>query len=117
MRREATYLAELTGLCALVVAQPVFEILQAAPEELVLRGAGRLELVVLALVLVAIPPFVVWCAEATVGLIRPAARPVVHAVTLAALTGLLAVEVVKRSTGPRPGILLPIGLAVAVAVT
>ena len=113
MRRELTNLAELAGLSALVIAQPVFEILGGAPEEMVIRGVGAFELVLLALILVAVPPIALWLVELVVERLAPSARPVVHAAFLGVLSGMLVLEIVKRSIGPRPGILVPLGLIVA----
>src|SRR5689334_16626561 len=48
-RRELTYLVELVGVTAVAVAQPVFDVIQQAPEELVNRRAGAADLVAFAL--------------------------------------------------------------------
>ncbi|MET0738428.1 MAG: hypothetical protein ABW035_09160, partial [Acidimicrobiales bacterium] len=59
-RREGRYLIELVGITAVTVAQPVFNVVQQAPEELVSLAAGPTEIVLYALLVVLGPPLVLW---------------------------------------------------------
>jgi Sulfatase len=115
VHREFTYLLELTGITAVVVAQPVFNIVQAAPEELVARRARPLEIVAFALVVVLVPPLLLWLGELGVRLVAPRARDAVHGVVVGVGVGLFATEVLKSVLGreARPWLAL-VGIAVAV---
>ncbi len=118
VRREFTYLFELFGITAVVVAQPVFNIVQAAPEELVARRARSIDIVLFALIVVVVPPVVLWLVEQLVRLAGPRVRDVVHAALLGIGVGMFATEVLKSALGreARPWLAL-IGLAVAAAAT
>jgi hypothetical protein len=120
-RRELAYLAELLGITAVAVAQPVFNIVQAAPEELVARRARPAEIVAFALIVVLAPPLVLWLVEQPFRLARPPWRDRVHAGILGFGIALFAVELVKSILGREAqpwlalvGAVLAVGAAVLV---
>jgi hypothetical protein len=116
VRREWTYLAELVGISAVAVAQPVFDVIQQAPEELVNRRAGAADLVVFALGLTFGPPLLAWAIEQPVRFAGPTVRDRVHAAFLGLGVGLFVVEIVKAAMGDEPRRWLwLLGIAVAVA--
>ena len=102
VRRELTYLIELIGVTAVAVAQPVFDVIQQAPEELVNRRAGALDLVVFAVGLTLGPPLVLWLLEQPVRLIGRTARDRFHAVLLGLGIGAFVAEIVKSAMGDEP---------------
>jgi hypothetical protein len=102
VRRELTYLIELIGVSAVVVAQPVFDVIQQAPEELVNRRAGAADLVAFALALTFGPPVVLWLLEQPVRLAGATVRDRVHAVLLGLGVGVFVVEIVKSAMGDEP---------------
>ena len=67
LRRELRALAPLLALNGFAVAQPVLDVLGRNPELVVFRGAGRLELWVLALLVVLAAPLAIWAVEVAGG--------------------------------------------------
>ncbi len=101
-RREGRYLLELVGITAVAVAQPVFNVVQQAPEELVNRQAGAAEIVAYGLLLILGPAVVFWLLEQPFRLISATARRWVHVGFLGLWVGVFAVEVVKSALGADP---------------
>lgn len=101
-RREIWYLVELIGVAAVAVAQPVLDVIQAAPEGLVTRRAGTTEIVVFALLWVFGPPLVAWAVEQPFRLLGTRVRDVVHAVFLGLGLGVFVVALVKSALGAEP---------------
>ncbi len=102
---ELWRLLEIFGLSGVAVAQPLYEVFGASPEVFVFADATSRDIVAFALVLLLVPPVVLWGVGALVGLIAPRARQPVHLATLGLLTALLAMYVVKH-LGSSPGLLL-----------
>lgn len=101
-RGELAFLVELVGASAVAVAQPVFDVIQQAPEELVNRSAGAGEIVVFSLLVAFGPPLLLWLLEQPVRLAPSPWRARVHAGFLGLLVGIFAVEVVKSALGDDP---------------
>ena len=117
-RREGRFLLELVGVTAVTVAQPVFDVIQNAPEELVNRQAGAGEITLFAFLLVLGPPVLLWLVEQPVRFVSAAARRWVHAGFLGVFVGVFAVEIVKSALGADPRRWLWfLGLVVAVGAT
>ncbi len=109
------YLVELVGISAVAVAQPVFNVIQQSPEELVNRRAGALDIVVFSLLLAFGPPLVLWVLEQPVRLVGERARDRLHSVLLGFGVGLFVVELVKSAMGDEPRTWLwALGLVAAV---
>lgn len=107
---------EVFGLSGVAVAQPLFEVFGASPEVFVFADATNADIVAFALVLLLVPPLLLWGVGALVGLVRPTAREPVHLATLGLLTALLTVHLVKHQ-GLGPGLwLVPVGLLAAGAL-
>jgi hypothetical protein len=123
-RRELTYLVELVGVTAVAVAQPVFDVIQQAPEELVNRRAGALDLVVFAVGLVLGPPLLLWLLEQPVRVVSATARDRFHVALLGLGIGLFVIEIVKSAMGDEPhrwlwllGVVVAAGAAALLART
>ena len=118
-RREGRYLLELIGVTAVTVAQPVFNVIQQAPEELVSLRAGPTEIVAYAVLLVLGPPLVLWLIEQPFRLLGPTVRGGVHAGILGFGVGLFVIEIVKSGLLDAEGRtwLLFVGFAVAAGAT
>jgi len=101
-RREGRYLLELIGITAVAVAQPVFDVIQEAPEELVNRQAGAAEIVVFALLVVLGPAVACWLLEQPFRVISATARRWAHVGLLGLWIGVFVVEVVKSALGAEP---------------
>ena len=117
-RREGRYLLELIGITAVAVAQPVLDVIQQAPEELVNRQAGAAEIVVFALLVVLGPAVVFWLLEQPFRLVSARSRRWVHVGFVGFWVGVFVVEVVKSALGADPHRWLwLVGLAAAVGAT
>ncbi len=119
-RREAGFFIELVGITAVTVAQPVFDVVQQAPEELVSLGARPSDIVVYALLVVLGPPVLLWLLEQPFRLLGPTIRARVHGVLLGLGVGLFVAEIVKSSLldaeGRRWLIVLGLGVAAGASV-
>jgi hypothetical protein len=102
LRREGRYFAELVGLSALAVAQPVLDVFGKAPDAFVFRQADAGDIVAFALVVALVPPLVLWALTAPLALVGPRARRAGHLVALgvllAAFVVLLGREALSLST-------------------
>lgn len=98
VRGEVGPLVELVAMCGYVIAQPAFDSLSQNVFVVSTRRITAVELVVIALGILLVPPLVLWAAEVAVGLVIRRARTVVHVAVLAGLAGLLAIAVVKPRT-------------------
>ncbi len=87
---------ELSVLCGFAFAQPLFDLLGRNPEFFAVRGSPSGDIVLFAVALVVLPPLVLIAIEAIVGLAGARARDVVHAVLVALLGALIAIQIVKR---------------------
>jgi hypothetical protein len=98
-------LAELFALTGLAIAQPVLDVTGRSPDMFLFRRADRLDILALVAGLTVLPALAIWTLEVLAGLVSGTVRRLLH---LAAVTGLLvvlAVEVVKATTGLRgPGL-------------
>lgn len=87
---------ELVALCGFAVAQPLFELLGDNPEFFAVRGSPGGDIVLFALALVVLPPLLLIAVEALAGLAGERSQEIVHAVLVAAVGALIAIQVVKR---------------------
>ena len=107
---------ELAVLCAFAFAQPLFDLLGRNPEFFAVRGSPSGDIVLFAVGLVLLPPLVLTGVEALAGLAGPRARDAVHAVLVALLGALIAIQVVKRIGALPAGLDLAFALAVGLAL-
>jgi Sulfatase len=101
---------ELAILCAFAFAQPLFDLLGRNPEFFAVRGSPSSDIVLFAVGLVLLPPLVLSALEALAGLAATRARDIAHAVFVALLGALIAIQLVKRIGA------LPAGIDLALAV-
>ena len=113
--REWTYLAELVGMTAVVVTQPVLDVVQDAPEAFIIRGAGAGLIVAYALVVGLGPSLGLWLVEQPFRLGGRRARDGVHAGLLGVGVGVFVMAGAKAALGgdARPFLLL-VGVVAAV---
>jgi hypothetical protein len=103
----------LLVLWSFAVAQPLFDLLGNNGEFFAARGSTRWDVVLYAVVLVALPPALLLALELAV----PArARAVVHAVLVAALLGLFVLQAIRGAGGPG-WLLMAVAAATAAAGT
>jgi hypothetical protein len=108
-QREVRAALELFGLCGLAVAQPTFDLLGKNTGIFATRGATSLDLILLALFIVIVPPLVLYVAEVLVGLVLPRVRRYVHALLCGLAFGVFAEEILKRTTDLAPVRLVHLG--------
>jgi hypothetical protein len=112
--------AQLLGLCALAVAQPLFDLLSDNAEFFVARGSRGLDVVVFTVALALGPPLVLFAAELLAGLAGRRARGALHLVFVAALVALFLLNALNDVERVPTGIQLLVaayaGAAVAAAV-
>jgi Sulfatase len=104
----------LAALSAFALAQPLFDLLGKNPDFLAAHGVTGWEMVLLGLVLVLALPLVLLALEALASLAGRAPRVVVHLVFVAALVALIAVQVLKKSTGIHSSALVMMAAVVGV---
>jgi hypothetical protein len=105
-------LAELLALTAFALAQPVLDTTGRSPDFFLYRQASPGELRLLLLLVVLAPPLAIWLAEQAVGLASRAAAKGLHLFAVAALFGVVAVEVGKHLRLPTG---VPLALLAAAA--
>jgi hypothetical protein len=107
-REELLRLLQIFGLAGFVFAQPVLDVFGKSPETFIFRGAGRLEIVLFAVVIAVVPALGIWLLGLLSGLFGSAARRATHAATVWGLASLVGIQVLKKST---PLLGLPLALA------
>ncbi|MFP3899812.1 MAG: sulfatase-like hydrolase/transferase [Acidimicrobiia bacterium] len=115
-RREAMLALELTGLSALAFTAPVLAAWGDSPESLIALGAGRLEIVVFALVIALAPPVVAAALGALGGRGGPQARQATHLALLGVAGGLVAWRLVIDHTEWSVRLAVVVGLVVGAVV-
>ena len=98
-------LAELFALTGLVIAQPVLDVTGRSPDMFLFRRADRLDILALVAAVTVLPTLGIWLLEVLVGLVSATARRHLHLIAITGLLVLLAVEVVKATTGLRGPVL------------
>jgi hypothetical protein len=114
LRRETWVFLELFALAGFVVAQPVLDVLGRSPDFLLFRQADARDIVLLAITITLLPGLALWAVDALAGLPGRRVRGVVHLVLVAALLGLLGLEIVKKATPLRGPALAVVSVLAAV---
>jgi hypothetical protein len=100
-RVELWALAELFALTGLVIAQPLLDVTGRSPDLFLFRRAGRLDILLLVAGVTVLPALGIWVVEELAGLAGGTIRRHLHLAAVTGLLTLLAVEVVKATTGLR----------------
>lgn len=101
VRRELRCFAELFALNGFAIAQPLLDIFGRAPDQFLFRGAGRGEILGFCLVIVVVPPLLLWGLEVLVGLASRRIRDHLHIGLVGALLAVFAAQIL---VGPLPRI-------------
>src|SRR5919197_4040154 len=104
----------LAALSSFALAQPLFDLLEKNPDFLAAHGVTGWGVVLLGLVLVLALPLLLLAIEALASLLGPGARVATHLVFMAGLAALIAVQVLKKSTGIHSSALAAVGAVVGV---
>jgi hypothetical protein len=108
-QREVRAALELFALSGIAVAQPTFDLLGKNTGIFATRGATSLDLILLALFIVIVPPLVLYVVEVLVGLVLPRLRRYVHALLCGLAFGVFVEEILKRTTDLAPVRLVHLG--------
>jgi arylsulfatase A-like enzyme len=106
----------LAVLSAFALAQPLFNLLSDNPEFFAARGSTAADVIVFAVLLVALPPAVLLAIELAVGLAGAAARRGAHLVLMALLAALVFVQALKDVLGGGDVVAIAVALALGAAV-
>jgi hypothetical protein len=109
-RELATAWLHLGVLWSFAVAQPLLDLLGDAPEFFVARENTRVDIIVLGLVLVLVPPLVLVALEALAGLVSAPLRRGLHVAFVGLLAATFVLQLLK-DTGGSAAVLIPVALA------
>ena len=115
MRELATAGAQLAALCAFALSQPIFDLLSRNAEFFAVRDSQSQDIVLFAVALTVVPPFVLLAFEAIAAVIDRRFRFALHLVFVAALVALFAAQALEKVAGPRTFLILA-GTALVVAI-
>jgi hypothetical protein len=104
-------LVEVFVLSGFAIAQPLLDVTGRSPDFFLFRRAGRLDIVLLVLAVILLPPLVIWGFEVAVGLVSDRVRRFLHLAVVTALVTLLTIGAAKRLTEVRGPLLVMLGLA------
>jgi hypothetical protein len=107
-------LLELLVLCSFAIAQPLLDVTGQSPETFVFYRVAGLEIVLFALLLVAVPPLLLWLVVLGAGALSRRAGLVAHLVIAGALVALVVVQAAKAWSALRGPMLVALALLVAV---
>jgi len=108
--------AHLAVLTAFALAQPLFDLFSKNAEFFAVRRSSPLEIVAFALAVTFLPPLAMLAAETFVGLVSSVLRRALHLVFVAGLTGLVAIQLVKRAGDLSSALVIGLAAAVGIAV-
>ena len=91
---------EYAGLWAIAIAYPLFHGIASGPEALTIEGAGRLDVLVLVLVVALLPPTIVTGIEFVITAVRPGAGIRFRAVALGVLAGIVVWRTLLQLDAP-----------------
>lgn len=109
-------LAELFALTAFAVGQPLFDVTGDSPDFFLFRQAGTFEIITWALLVVLVPPLILWGVEAVVGLWSERVARAVHVAFIGVLASIVALEALKSFTGLRGSTLAGLSVALGAGV-
>jgi hypothetical protein len=108
--------AHLAVLSAFALAQPLFDLFSKNAEFFAVRRSSPLEIVGFALAVTFLPPLAMLAVEALAGFASPIVRRALHLVFVAGLTGLIAIQLVKRAGDHSSALVIALAAAVGIAV-
>jgi hypothetical protein len=106
-------LLELLVLCSFAIAQPLLDVTGQSPETFVFYRVDGLQIVLFALLLIAVPPLVLWLVVLAVGALSPRAGLVVHVVIAGALVALVVQQAAKAWSQLRGPLLVAVAILLA----
>ncbi len=114
-RRELRAFLELVALTGVALAQPALDLLSKNAALFITLQSTKLETVALGLIVVLVPPVILWVLEVVVGLVIPRLRRWAHAAIAAGVVAILAVEALKKQTDLAPRSLIAVAVVLGIA--
>ncbi|MGI8750323.1 MAG: sulfatase-like hydrolase/transferase [Thermoleophilaceae bacterium] len=106
----------IAALTTFALAQPLFDLLGKNPEFFAARGSAPWDIISFGLLVVIVPPVVLFAIELLVGLASRTARDVLHLVYIAVLLGVVIIQPLKNAVDLSDTVLILISLLIGVAV-
>jgi len=106
----------IAALTTFALAQPLFDLLGKNPEFFAARGSTGSDIIVFAILLVVIPPVVLFVIELLVGLVSRSARDVLHLVYIAVLLAVVIIQPLKKALDVGDAVLVVIPLLIGAGV-
>ena len=106
----------IAALSTFALAQPLFDLLGKNPEFFAARGSAPWDIISFALLVVIVPPVVLFAIELLVGLASRTAGDVLHLVYIAVLLGLVILPPLKNAVDAGDAVLILVPLLIGVAV-
>lgn len=107
---------ELMVLCSFAIAQPLLDVTGRSPETFVFFQVAGLEVVAYAVLLLLVPPVLLWLVVIGLGVVAPAVGRATYVVVAAALVGLTVLVAAKKFSALRGPLLVVAAALVAVGV-
>ncbi len=115
VRRTLLDFGHLAVLAAFALAQPLFNLLSENPEFFAARGATAGEIILLAVLMVLVPPAVLIAIELLAGLVSDRLRQGLHLAFIALLAAVVFVQALKRAVDASDAVLIVLALALGAA--
>jgi len=115
VRRTLLDFGHLAALSAFALAQPLFNLLSENPEFFAARGATPSEIIILALLMVLVPPAVLIAVELLAGLLSDRLRQGVHLTFVGLLAAVVFVQALKRAIDASDAVLIVLAVALGSA--
>jgi hypothetical protein len=106
-------LLELLVLCSFAIAQPLLDVTGQSPETFVFYRVAGWQIVLFAVLLIAVPPLVLWLVVLGVGAVSRRAGLVVHLAITGVLVALVVLQAAKAWSALRGPLLVGLALLVA----
>ncbi len=108
VREELVYAAQLLALTGLALAQPLLDVFGRNPAEFLFRQVSTVDMVQFGVLVVFVPPAVLWLVGIPWRLVGPGARLIAHLVEVFAVTALLVLAALGEwsSAGLVPAVLV-----------
>ena len=116
LRRVLLDFGHLAALSAFALAQPLFNLLSENPEFFAARGATSGEIILLAILMVLVPPAVLIAFELLAGLASDRARQALHLAFIALLAAVVFVQALKKAMDASDIVLIVLSLALGAAL-
>lgn len=109
-RRELWRFVELFALSGIAIAQPMLDLIAKNSSIVVTNGVGALGTIALCLLIVVVPPVVVWVIGYVIGTFAAPARLPAHFVGCGLFVGVLVLEVAKHQSDWESGALYAVAI-------